>query len=49
MIFEKATWGVSGKLLGREDMRRAMGVKALKKSYMLEFDCSPFFVIFGHF
>jgi hypothetical protein len=49
MIFEKATWGVLGKLLGRLEMQRAMGVNTLKKSYMLEFDSSPFFGIFGHF
>ena len=47
MIFGKATWGAGSKLLGRWEMRRAMGVNTLKKSWKL--DSWSIFVIFGHF
>jgi hypothetical protein len=49
MIFEKATWGVLGKLLGRLEMQRATGVNALEKSEKWKLNCWSYLVIIGHF
>ena len=49
IVFEKAMWGAKCKLLGKREMRGAMGVNTLKKSSKWKFNCSPFLVIFGSF